>query len=175
MPNCGSQIAGSFLRDCLNSNGGIKEIKIKPWDSASTGISVASGVGTATGAGLTGWKTFECEPETSMGKDAGTTDAASGTTVYDQEVNYINNKLKSSFRNTLNSLHGMRTWVLVYTENGDIILFGYERGMITATSEGSTGTAFNERSGYSVNFKGREKQPKIFMASATAWSSYIDA
>lgn len=173
MPNCGSQITSSFLRDCLNSNGGVKEIKVKAWDSALTNISVTSGVATMTGSALSGWKTFECEPETSMGSDKGATDAPAGTTVYDQDITYINNKLKASFRNTLNSMHGMRLHILVLDENGDRWLFGYERGMITATSGASTGSAFNERNGYTVNFKGREKQPIISVG--TAWASFIDA
>lgn len=173
MPNCSSSIAGSFLRDCLNSNGGTKEIKVKAWDSTLTGISVTSGVATMSGGALSGWKTFECEPETSHGEDAGTTDAQAGTTVYEQMIEYINNKLKASFRNTLNSMHGMRLHILVLDENGDRWLFGYERGMITASSTGSTGTAFNERNGYTVSFKGREKQPMVSVSNA--WSVFIDA
>lgn len=173
MPSCSSSIAGSFLRDCLNSNGGVNEIKIKAWDSTLTGITVTSGQATMAGGALSGWKTFECEPETSIGSDDGATDSGAGTTVYDQTITYINNKLKASFRNTLNNLHGMRVHILVKDENGTIMLFGYERGMITSASNATTGTAFNERNGYTVTFKGREKQNKVFVTNA--WTAFVDA
>ena len=173
MPSCSSTIAGSVLIDCFTSNGGINEIKIKAWDSALTGISVASGVATLSGGALSGWKKFECEQETSMADDAGATSNTEGTTVYTQTITYINNKLKASFRNTLNSLHGMRVHVAVYDNNGLVWLFGYERGMIVSASSGATGTAFNDRNGYSVTFSGREKQPMVSVSNA--WSVLIDA
>ena len=171
--SCGSSIAGSVRLDCLNSNGGIDEIKVKAYDSTLTNISVASGVATFSGSALTGWKTFECEEETSMAEDAGATDQAAGTSVYTQTVTYVNNKLKASFRNTLNSLHGMKVHLLVKDNNGLIWLFGYERGMITSASTSGTGTAFNERNGYSVTFSGREKQPIVSVSNL--WSAFYDA
>lgn len=171
--NCSSSIAGSVLLDCLNSNGGIDEIKVKAFDSALTGITVTSGVGTLAGSALSGWKLFECEEETAMADDAGATSAAEATTVFTQTVTYINNKLKASFRNTLNSMHGMRVHVAVKDNNGLVWLFGYERGMIVSASSGATGTAFNERNGYSVTFSGREKQPMVSVFNS--WSALIDA
>lgn len=173
MPNCSSSIAGSVLLDCLNSNGGIHEIKIKTFDSTFSGITVTSGVGTLAGAALSGWKFFECEEETSMADDAGATSSTEATTVYTQTITYINNKLKASFRNTLNSMHGMRTHVAIKDNNGLVWLFGYERGMIVSASSGSTGTAFNERNGYTVTFTGREKQPIVSISNQ--WTALIDA
>lgn len=171
--NCPSTIAGSMLIDCLTGNGGVDEIKVKSHDSTLTGISVASGVATLSGAALTGWKLFECEEETSMAEETGATSAAEGTTVYTQKLTYINNRLKASFRNTLNSMHGMRLHVVYKENNGLIWLLGYERGMITEASVSGTGTAFNERNGYSVTFSGREKQPMVSVSNS--WSALIDA
>jgi hypothetical protein len=173
MPNCSSSIAGSVLLDCLNGNGGIDEIKIKAYDSTLTGITVTSGVATLAGAALSGWKLFECEEETSMFDDAGATSSTEGTTVYTQTLTYINNKLKASFRNTLNNLHGMRLHIAVKDNNGLVWLLGYERGMITSASSATTGTAFNERNGYTVTFTGREKQPKVSVSNS--WTALIDA
>ena len=170
---CSSSIAGSALIDCFNSNGGIDEIKIKAYDSALTNIAVTSGVATFSGSALSGWKVFECEDETSMADDAGATSSTEGTTVFSQTITYINNKLKASFRNSLNSMHGMRLHILVKDGNGLIWLFGYERGLITSASSGATGTAFNDRNGYSVTFSGREKQPIVSVSNA--WSVFIDA
>ena len=171
--SCSSNIAGSVLLDCLNSNGGIDEIKVKVFDSALTGHAVASGVDTLSGTALSGWKVFECEEETSMGDDAGATDAGAGTSIYVQTVTYVNNKLKASFRNTLNNLHGMRVHVAIKDNNGLVWLFGYERGMIVSASSSATGTAFNERNGYSVTFSGREKQ--TILSVSNSWSALIDA
>lgn len=173
MPNCSSSIAGSVLLDCLNGQGGIDEIKVKAYDSTLTGITVTSGVATLAGAALSGWKTFECEEETSMADNAGATSSTEGTYVATQTITYINNKLKSSFRYTLNSMHGMRLHVAVKDNNGHIRLFGYERGMIVSASTDTTGTAFNERNGYSVTFTGREKEAAVPISNA--WTALIDA
>lgn len=173
MPNCSSSIAGSVLLDCLNSNGGIDEIKIKTFDSTYSGITVTSGVGTLAGAALSGWKLFECEEETAMADDAGATSSTEGTTVFTQTLTYINNKLKASFRNSLNSMHGMRVHIAFKDNNGLVWLVGYERGMIVSASSSSTGTAFNERNGYTVTFTGREKQPIVSISNS--WTALIDA
>jgi len=54
-------------------------------------------------------------------------------------------------------MHGMLVHVAVKDNNGNAWLFGYERGLIVSASSSATGTAFNERNGYSVTFTGREK------------------
>jgi hypothetical protein len=170
---CSTTLAGSIIRDCLGGNGGVKEIKVKPWDAAHTGQTVTSGVATFAGAGLTGWKTLECEPETSNAEDPGTTDPQTGTTIFDPSINYVYNKRKTSTRNAVNSLHGNRWLVLELDENDEVHFFGYDRGMFVPTSSSASGTAHNERNGGTVNFKGREKAP--YLGVSNAWSAFIDA
>lgn len=169
MPNCANSIASSFLIDCLDSNGGVKEIKVKAFDSALTGHSVSSGVDTLSGAALTGWYLFEAAQETSIATSDGATDRATGTTVHTQTITYINNKLKASFRNTLNSMHGMFVHVAVLDNNDNVWLFGYQRGCIVSASSSTTGTAFTDRNGYSVTFTGREKNTMLSVSNS--WSA----
>lgn len=158
--SCSNNITNSFTIDCLDSNGGVAEIKVRAFSAtlASDGLAtVTSGQVTFAGAGLTDWFLFEVAEETSNFSDDGATDRASGTTVKTHVCTYVNNKLKAAFRNTLNNMHGMLVHVAVKDNNGNSWLLGYERGMIVSASTSGSGTAFNERNGYSVTFTGREK------------------
>lgn len=170
--NCNG-VAGSIIRDCYNTNGGVSEFKIKAWDSTHTGYSVASGVATMSGGALSGWKTLECEPETSMASDDGTTDPTTGTTVYEPTLTYVYNKRKASVRNAVANLHGNRWIVLEKSEAGDIWMYGYDRGMVVTTSNATSGTALNERNGYTLTMKGRESQNELSVSNS--WSAFYDA
>lgn len=157
---CSNNITNSFTLDCLDSNGGVAEIKVRAFSStlvSSGAATVTSGQITFAGAGLTDWYLFECAQETSIASSDGATDRANGTTVHTNTITYINNKLKVAFRNTLNSMHGMIVHVAVKDNNGNAWLYGYERGLIVSASSSTTGTAFGDRNGYSVTFTGREK------------------
>jgi hypothetical protein len=157
---CSNSILNSFTIDCNDSNGGVAQIKVRAFDAnlVTSGLAtVTSGQITFAGNGLTDWYAFDCAQETSVATSDGATDRAAGTSVHTQTITYINNKLKVAFRNTLNNMHGMLVHVAVKDNNGNAWLFGYERGLIVSASSSATGTAFNERNGYSVTFTGREK------------------
>ena len=156
---CSNSITSSFTIDCLDSNGGVAEIKVRAYDAnlVTNGYAtVTSGQITFAGSGLTDWYLFECAQETSIANSDGATDRANGTTVHTQTITYINNKLKIAFRNTLNSMHGMLVHVAVKDNNGNSWLYGYSRGCIVSASSATTGTSFKDRNGYSVTFTGRE-------------------
>jgi hypothetical protein len=156
---CSNSITSSFTIDCLDSNGGVASIKVRAFDAnlVTNGYATTtSGQITFAGSGLTDWYLFECAQETSVSNSDGVTDRANGTTVHTQVLTYINNKLKTSFRNSLNSMHGMLLHVAYLDNNGQAWLLGYSRGCIVSASNATTGTAFGDRNGYSVTFTGRE-------------------
>lgn len=157
--DCNNSITSSFTIDCLDSQGGVAEIKVRAFDAnlVSSGLAtVTSGQITFAGAGLNDWYLFQVAEETSSANDDGATDRAAGTSVFTHQVVYVNNKLKVTFRNTLNNMHGMLVHVAVKDNNGNSWLYGYQRGLIVSASTSGTGTAYNERNGYQVTFTGRE-------------------
>lgn len=155
-----------FTQDCRDSAGGIKSIKVKIFDSTLTGITVTSGVATLAGAALTGWLEYFCEEETAMFEGAGVTSRENGTKVFNQTLTYVNNKLRAAFRNELDKLHQTTLHVVVYENNGNVWLLGYERGVFVSASSSTTGTKLEDRSGYTLTFTGKEKQPIVSVSNA---------
>ena len=154
-------LISSFPFACRDSNGGALEIKIKVFDSAAPASTLVETSGTvvASGSSLTGWYTYYCEKMTANGSDAGATNVQNGTSTYKQTVLYIFNKLQASFRNELKSLGQQRVHIAMKDNNGTAWLFGFTRGMDLATSTSTTGTNFEDRSGYTLNFEGTEPAP----------------
>lgn len=166
--SCNNSILNSFTLDCNDNQGGVAEIKVRAFSSTlvSGGLAtVTSGGITFAGAGLNDWYLFECAQETSSFSDDGATVRTTGTTTYNHICNYVNNKLKQSFRNTLNNLHGMLVHVAVKTNGGQELLLGYERGLIVSASTSGSGTAYTDRNGYSVTFSGVEKDKALHITN----------
>jgi hypothetical protein len=147
----------SFVLDCRDNVGGIKEVKIKTYSSALVGIAVTSGQATLSGQGLTGWYKLECEEATATASDNGTTSRENGTTMYAPTVNYVYNGKTAAFLNELQKYHGGTFEVAVKYNNGAIRLFGYENGLFCSASVDESGTTYGDRNGYTVTFTGMEK------------------
>lgn len=145
--------------DCRDSNGGVIEMKVKTFDSTLSGLTESSGTLTAAGAALTGWYTYQCEKETASVEDNGATNVQNGTSVYDQKITWVRNKMTAAFRNELERLGQGRWWVAIKDSNGTAWLFGYTRGMDVTSSTNGTGTKFDDRNGYTLTFMGREPEP----------------
>ena len=79
----------SFVIDCRDNVGGIKEIKVKTFNSNLTGFALTSGQATLSGNGLTGWYTLQCEEATATATDSGTTSRENGTTMFAPTVNWV--------------------------------------------------------------------------------------
>jgi hypothetical protein len=163
-------LVSSFPFACRDSNGGAQEIKVKIFSEStlSTGWTESSGSVTASGAALTGWYTYYCEKATANFVDAGATNVQNGTSSYTETVTFIYNKLQLSFRNELKALGQARIWVAVKDNNGTSWLFGYTRGMDLTSSESASGTAYEDRSGYTLTFTGMEPNPIVSISNYTS-------
>lgn len=149
-------------------------MKVKVFSEAvyASGWSETSGSVTASGAALTGWYTYYCEKATSNFVDAGATNVQNGTSSYNETVTFIYNKLQLAFRNELKTLAQVRVWVAVKDNNGTGWLFGFTRGMDLGSSESASGTAYEDRSGYTLTFTGMEPSPIVSIAN---YSSLVTA
>lgn len=161
-------LIGSTSLGCRDSNGGIAEIKVKVFNSALTGWAETSGTVTASGSALTGWYTYACEKQTASVNNDGAINVQNGTVVYTQVVTYIFNKLQTSFRNELEVLGNNRLWIAVKDNNGTAWLFGYTRGMDMTAANSTSGTNYEDRSGYTLTFTGMEPEPEMAIANYTA-------
>ena len=147
----------SFVIDCRDNVGGIKEIKVKTFNSALTGFALTSGQATLSGGGLTGWYTLQCEEATATATDSGTTSRENGTTMYAPTVNWVWNEKNAAILNEVEKYHGGTFHVAVKYNNGEVRVFGYENGLFCSSSVDESGTAYGDRNGYTLTFTGMEK------------------
>jgi hypothetical protein len=162
---------GSIQRDCRDSVPGIREIKIKVSPSVATlaaNYTVTSGTVTIASGSQDGWYTYYIERGTAFADETGTSDRANGTTQYKQAVQIIFNKLSVALRNEIEVLAKNDIQVAVRDSNDNYRLYGYEYGMFTATTKGSTGVSGStDRNGYEINLEADERVPAPYMSSAT--------
>jgi hypothetical protein len=161
-------LTSSFPFACRDGNGGAQEFKVKVFDSTLSGITETSGRVTMTGAALTGWYTLYCEKMTSNAGSAGATSVQNGTTTYKETAVFIYNKLQASFRNELKAYHQQRVHIAVKDNNGTSWLFGFTRGMDLPSSTSTTGTNYEDRSGYTLTFEGTEPNPIVEITNYAA-------
>lgn len=154
-------LVSSFSINCRDGNGGATEMKVREFIPALTGTSETSGTVTFSGAALTNWYTYAIEKETASFMDDLVGNVQNGTTVYNETVTYIFNKLQTAFRNELKTLGQKRLWIAIKDSNGTAWLFGYTRGMDLTTANSASGTAWTDRSGYTLTFIGAEPNPIV--------------
>jgi hypothetical protein len=74
-------------------------------------------------------------------------------------------KQTASVRDLVKVMAQTQTVIIALKNNGDYYLIGEENGCEMKSSEGGTGKAMEDFSGYRVNFEGKEKEPMRFVAS----------
>lgn len=164
----------SILLDCRDSVGGIREVKVKVLPNSLTDYTVTSGVVTIASGSRTGWYSYQMEKEVASFTETTTVNVQNGTVFHSQELKLIINKLRASVRNELVLLAQNRIQVAVKDRNNNYWLLGYENGMDLTQSVNGTGTAYGDRSGYDMSFKGMEANPHINMSEAT-YTSLVSA
>lgn len=160
-------LISSFPFACRDSNGGVQEIKVKVFSAAASGTTLVETSGTvvASGASLTGWYTLYCEKMTANFDETGTTSTQNGTSTYKDVINFIFNKLQASFRNELKAYHQVSLHICAKDNNGTAWIFGLTRGVDLVTSKSSTGTNYEDRSGYVLTFEGSEPAPMCVISN----------
>lgn len=157
----------SFPFACRDGNGGVLEMKVKAFNASASGSTLVETSGTvvASGSSLTGWYTLYCEKLTANFDETGTTSTQNGTSTYKDTVNFIFNKLQAAFRNELKIYHQTSLHICVKDNNGVAWIFGLTRGMDLVTSKSSSGTNYEDRSGYVLTFEGTEPAPMLVISN----------
>jgi len=148
----------SYTLDCKDSIGGIQAVYFAPWEDLGT-VTEASGVVTTLtmDAGKKFYK-YDLVKESSNFAEAVTTNVQNGTVFYAQTLEIILNKLQVNTRNEILLLAKNRLAVIVVDNNGGQWFLGKGFGLDLTGGGPASGTAFGDRSGYTLTFTGNEKE-----------------
>lgn len=86
-----------------------------------------------------------------------------GTIFYDQKGVIIINKQNVQVRNEIILLAKNRLVIIARDNNGAWKLYGREQGLQLLDGSITTGTAWTDRNGYTLNFTSKEREPAPFV------------
>lgn len=161
-------LTSGYSLDCRDSAGGITEVYFIEKANV-TAIAEASGIvsGLTKASGKRFWK-YELPKQTGSLTETITPSTENGTVFYQSELQIVINKLAASVRNELRLLAQNVLIAVVKDNNGKYWLVGKERGIDMTESTSGTGTAYGDRSGYTLNFMGMEPDPMLEVNSTVA-------
>ena len=161
-------ITSGYTLDCKDSTGGLVEVYFINKGDVST-MTEASGVITAlTKATGKQFYKYELPKQTSSLTETITGSIENGTVFYAQELVIIVNKLTVAVRNQIKLLAQATLLAVGKDQNGRYWLIGYQNGIDLTTGTSGTGTAYGDRSGYSLTFTGAEPQPMFEVEASVA-------
>ena len=145
-----------YSLDCKDSAGGITEVYFIEESNVSS-IATASGVvtGLTKASGKRFWK-YELPKETGNFTHNPQVSTENGTLFFEQNLTIVVNKLSAAINTELKLLAQNILIAVVKDNNNKYWMLGKERGLDMGASESGSGTAFGDRSGYTLNFMGKE-------------------
>lgn len=149
-------ITQGFTLDCRDSVGGIQALYINTVANVTAYTEASGTVSALTKSGV--FYKYELEEENSMAQSVATGNRQNGTVFFAQEITAIFQKLTYQTRDKLVALHKNRLVIVVKDNNGKFWIMGKDRGLMTTTSTGATGTAMGDLNGYTVIFAGNEPE-----------------
>lgn len=171
-------ISKGFLESCKSSVGGINNIYLLNFaDVPTSGIvydSTDTDAISTLGTGLTAYK-YELKATTNTLEQTVNSSRDAGTTFFQIALNIVLKKMTKEANKELKLLAYGRPKILVETNNGDLLLCGYEHGMDVISGTFSTGGSLADASGYSLGLEGNEKLPANFCIDPTGASGTIGA
>jgi hypothetical protein len=147
-----------FSLDCIDANGGIKEVYFTELNSIAS-ITEASGVVTAiTKATGKRFYKYQLPKETAGFSDTWTVSPDNYTSFSAQTLNIILIRLSANKRNEI-MLLGRNFLVAVVVDNmGTAWLLGRTLGITMTSGKGEGGVKLGDRNGYTLDFAGSEPE-----------------
>ena len=163
-------ITAGYTIGCRDSQGGIDYVIALQLENIDD-VTVVDGEVTAitVATGEQGWK-IEQEQGTGMFDDNPIGNRENGTYRSEQSLSLVLNDRKTETRNLVNLLAKNRLVFVVVENTGRISFAGMERGLMLSDGAGGTGTAHEDRNGYTLPFSGTEREQ-----APTVLSSLIPA
>lgn len=171
------EISSGRIVDCKDSVGGIKAVYISAGYIDMPSVAYVADPETAgwlaeTNDTVTEIQTqtfyeFEVRPETSSLTVNYQSDPNAGTTFFEQVLSVTFQKLDATDIADLRKLCQGRPNIWVLDNNDNAWLIGAEHGCNVSGGSLTTGTAFGDMSGFTIDFTGKESNP-IWIAQASA-------
>lgn len=161
MSNCALTQDYSF--GCDTGVGGTKELYLIELENVAS-FTESSGTLTAI-TKVTGklFRKYQLVLETANFEEDITGNRQNGTLFYAQKATIVLNKQQVSVRNEIMLLATNRLIAVYLDNNGTYRLFGRQFGLMLLTGTATTGTAWGDRNGYTLNFTGAELQLAPFV------------
>jgi hypothetical protein len=161
-------LTSGYSLDCKDSSGGITEVYFIEKANVSS-VATASGVvtGLTKASGKRFWK-YELPKETGNFTNNPQVSTENGTLFFEQGLTIVINKLSAAVNTELKLLAQNVLIAVVKDNNNKYWMLGKERGVDMAASESGSGTAFGDRSGYTLNFTGKEPDQLYEVNSSVA-------
>lgn len=161
MANCA--LTQDYLFGCDVGTGGTKEvylIELANIVSYTESSGTLTAITKATGAKF---RKYQLVQETANFQEDIVGNRQNGTIYYDQKGTIILNKQQVAVRNEI-LLLAMNYLVMVIHDNNDTYrLYGRQYGLRVDTGSATTGTAWGDRNGYTLNASGKEPQLAPFV------------
>lgn len=146
-----------YALDCKDSTGGITEVYFIEKANVitlSTSSGVVTGITKASG-GKRGYR-YELPKETGSFTHNPQISQENGTLFFEQNLTIVINKLSTPVNTEIKLLAQNVLIAIVKDNNNKYWMLGKDRGIDMTASTGGSGTAFGDRSGYSLVFMGKE-------------------
>lgn len=162
------QLSAGLSLDCRDSNGGLEKVYIWTGNGGELSLTLTSGseceVAAIAEDGVTiptaDWYEFQIPKQTSNLVETITVSSEAGTVFYEQVATLIFNKLQCAIRDQILLLaKNTQLQVIAKDNNGEYWLIGALRGAEVTAGTSESGTAYGDRSGYSLTITGREIAP----------------
>lgn len=151
---------------CDVGTGGTKEVWLIELNNIS-GYTESSGTLTAiTKVAGKIFRKYQLVLETANFEEDIVGNRTNGTIFYDQKGTIVINKQSVAVRNELMLLAKNYLVMVIHDNNDDYRLLGRQYGLRMETGNATTGTAWGDRNGYTMNFTGKEPELAPFVASA---------
>jgi hypothetical protein len=164
MANCALTQDYSF--GCDVGTGGTKEVYLIELGNILSFTESSGTLTTITKATGSKFRKYQLVQETANFEEDVVGNRQNGTIYYDQKGTIVLNKQNVAVRNEI-LLLAMNYLVMVMHDNNDTYrLLGRQFGLRLETGSATTGTAWGDRNGYTLNFTGKEPQLAPFVDSA---------
>jgi hypothetical protein len=159
-------VTSNICKGCRDSVGGIKQVYLVA--GCVTGVTENGDQEILTVGAVSGSVyTFQVEKNTSNFVETIAASLENGTVVYQQTLNLVFLKLQQSTRNQIKLLaQNTNMKVFVETNDGTILYLGEDFGMALSSGTAESGTAFADRSGYTIVLDGFEREPAKQLAGS---------
>tara|TARA_R110002167_G_scaffold73033_2_gene204934 strand:- start:3658 stop:4206 length:549 start_codon:yes stop_codon:yes gene_type:complete len=168
MPYTNCEIDGGRTVGCKESLGGVKAVYIGNFEDIPAGAAFAQAADVVTAVETQTFYKFELRPELSSLVVNYNSDAASGTTFFEQVLSCTFQLLDSTDVADIRNLCQGRPNIWVEDNNLNVFLIGAEYGCNVTGGNIQTGVAFSDMSGYTIDFTAREQNPVYFASAPTA-------